>query len=396
MACDDYDLLDILEGIDGLFSPEELAQLNEISSHFSNRYRSIYALGKAHFRFDVGTFIPERFQVLDDFKAKAEPLSEVVAKMLRSESHLDINPNRIISYHGSTRSCLDYVVDSIIGGTDQTLSFVLPNWHFWDLGDSLKNYGLDLFEAINEEQLVEGFKKKANKGKIGVLILSDPNTPLMYRLSSEALQEIDHIALDHGVDIVVDDVLRGVQPLGERESIAKHLTKPYIIEGFSKRFGEDAPLGSDTSYVVVPEGVDFISSNCLDESGGCDVLTGAVLKCLLDYLSEPILAEYERRNQAFDEGFYLNSDNGAKIMRPSPTHITSLIELPSHINGFDFYEVMKSQGVFIFPMQGFYPEVEKAKVPSEIRNKIRFSVGQENPDRLLRAGQIISDNILVW
>jgi len=377
---------------------ELLRQFNLIPS------RSAYELGSAHFYLNVNQFFPEEFlDQLDlinrgvvprEFKDMAEPLPDVISKMIRSESSLEVDPKRIISYRGSTRDCLDYVIDSIIGGTDRTLSFSLPNWHFWHLNDyRSKDYDLDLFEALNEEQLVDEFKRRANKGNIGVLILSDPNTPLMYRLSPEALKEIDEIALKNGVEIVVDDVLRGIQPLGERESIAKHLTRPYVVEGFSKRFGENSPLAVDTSYVVVPEGVEFIETNCEDDSGSCHLVTGGIIKASLSYLSEPIMAEYLRRNEAFDSGFAYSFDISAKLIRPSSTHITSIIELPPNIEGFDFCNIMYKQGVNIFPIQRFYPEYNRAEIPQNIRNLIRVSVGQGDSSSLFKVGRMINEGI---
>jgi len=38
----------------------------------------------------------------------------------------------------------------------------------------------------------------------------------MYRISEECAKQLDEIALRNGVDVIVDDVLRGIQPIGDR------------------------------------------------------------------------------------------------------------------------------------------------------------------------------------
>jgi len=73
------------------------------------------------------------------------------------------------------------------------------------------------------------------------------------RITESAARELDSIALEYGVDIIVDDVLRGTQAFGERDTIARWFTRPFVVEGFSKRLGEEH--AGDLSYALSPKDI---------------------------------------------------------------------------------------------------------------------------------------------
>jgi len=317
-------------------SPGEAQSM--ISALFSGESREqeppAYDFGSAHFDYDVySDFPPELTDWIVEMNEGEHhenarlvegvvPVETVVADMLRSETSLQFNDNQVIPHYCTTRCALDFILKKIVG--DGRIALPLPNWHFWEEGGCTEvesRYSFDYFPGRNEDQLIEGFKSSAMKDDVKALILVDPANPLMYRISEACARELDDIALRNGVDVIVDDVLRGVQPIGDRDTIARHFTRPYVIEGFSKRFG-DAPLGY-LSYILLPE--DKVGS--IGASGTGSALFGTVLGAAMEYSTEKVEAVYRERNAEFDRVMNETSP-GVKITRPSDTHIVTLLEMP--------------------------------------------------------------------
>jgi len=267
----------------------------------------------------------------------------------------------------------------------------LPNWHFWGIKDKYGNpFDFVFFDGYTPEQLVDNFKKAVRKNSISALILVDPANPMMYSLSEEQAKEIDRVAMDNGIDIIVDDVLRGVKPLGKRDSVARFFTRPYVVEGLSKRFG-DKPLG-ECSYVIVPKDSSFSGRkcNCTDDD---KKLMAMVVKNAIQYASEPAIEEYTRRNTAFDEGLREQAPTEVEVIRPYPSHIISLIEVPNkcNISAYNFAVACLKKGVLTSPIPGFFPD--NFSVDEEHSRLLRITVGRAPADMIKIGAQIIGTEL---
>jgi aspartate/methionine/tyrosine aminotransferase len=161
---------------------------------------------------------------------------------------------------------------------------------------------------------------------VDILILVDPANPLIFRLSKDATKEVDRIALKEGIEIIVDDVLRGTLPIGERESAARLLSRPYVVEGFSKRFGE-YPFGT-ISYVLVPEDDKIVRR-----------IAGIYFPCLCgEYLQAAFkqegkaMMELRRRNEALDKGLKETFPE-IRPQRPGDAYLLALLHIPNDKGG---------------------------------------------------------------
>jgi len=271
-----------------------------------------YDFSSAHFNYDVMSDLPDEALLAPTFQ-------EVVSKILVKETKLDFKEDQIIPFHMKTRLVIDRLF-RIFAGREK-VALPLPNWHFWDMRCEQGSYGFRYFQGENEDQLVGNFSTVAKEGDVKCLVLVSPANPLMYKLSEDAAKEIDGIALKHNIEVIINDILRGVQPVGDRRSIGEYFTRPYIVEGFSKRFGE-YPLGNK-AYVLVPEDDLVVRGEHAKEERLC----GGILELAYRYSTEHISEELRARNSAFDSGIYVHNPN-IVILRPSDTHLISLLILP--------------------------------------------------------------------
>ena len=296
-----------------------------------------YDFGSAHFDYDVYSdfsaeltdWIVERLREeqdigIENMKNKVVPVRSVISDLLRSETTLEFGENQIVPHYCTTRCAIDYILRKVAGNGKVALP--LPNWHFWlkDGCSSGDDYSFEYFHGRDEDQLIEGFRIAARKSDVKALVLVDPANPMMYRITGECARELDNIALRNGVEIIVDDVLRGNQPVGDRNSIARYFTRPYVVEGFSKRFGE-RPLGG-FSYILLPED----QVEIIDATGATtSAVFGEVLKSAIEYSTDKIDALYAWRNKEFDRVMQEVSPD-VKIVRPSDTSIITLLEMPDN------------------------------------------------------------------
>jgi DNA-binding transcriptional MocR family regulator len=198
-------------------------------------------------------------------------------------------------------------------------------------------------------------------------LLVSPSNPLGYHIPKEVCLKLDEIAQAHGKLVVIDDVLRGNLPLGKRESIASYFSQPYVVDGFSHRFGEQ-PLG-EISYILVPEGDKCIKPK-IEQIGILDEL----LRLAYEHASGAIIGELEKRNQIFDDNIRKTLP-AIKITRPSGSSIISVINLPddSHLTGKGLYEKAHDQGVLVYPVTGYFPP--KILPPDSLQKMARICLG---------------------
>jgi len=338
-----------------------------------------FDFGRACFGYDVYQEMPgrvnkrlHRLRELEKEKGsgaivkKVRPIRSEIARLLRSETALQFQEEQIIPYHNMTRAALDYLFTKIAG--DDKIAMPLPNWHFWSMKPCpcmRPRYKMAEFDARDEDQLVEGFRRVAeNDDKVRGLILTSPSNPLMYAITPECAAQIDEIALKHGIEIIVDDVMRGNQPLGNRGSIAEDFSRPYVVEGFSKRFGFFEKREGDTarlcdlqlgelSYILVPE-----DDRCeLAFGEEKSALYGEALRAAIKYSDWSINNIFRARNFKFSR-IMADIFPEAEVIRPSDTSMVSLLELPAdfdlNCSSVDSY-LEDEYGIKVRAMNAFYP-----------------------------------------
>lgn len=371
-----------------------------IRIHLHPRRLDYYDFGSAHFIWNNQFVSDSDADMLEKLMDMAEknrclspvslksitPLEDVIANMLRAETQLSFDNSQIMTFVDfCTRDAVDHLLSVLVHEPQKRIALPLPNWHFWREKNAISTF--NFFTALNEDQLVSGFKKTAALGNIGALILVSPAVPLMYIPSKAACQEIDKIAQHYGIAVIIDDVLRGIQPVGERDSIGTHFSNPFIVEGFSKRFGDG--VLSDISYVVKPKNEERVKAR--NPSDRVQIAQKAVIAFALEktysHYSPLVIEELERRNKAFDEGLCTYSD--AVVSRPSSSHLTSLVEIPAecHLDSDQFCDgAYRNDGVLAAPMSQFYPKTfAPYSVPREITKRFRITTGRMS-EPYVRAG----------
>jgi len=169
-------------------------------------------------------------------------------------------------------------------------------------------------------------------------------------------------------------LLRGNLPIGDRETIAANISEPYVVEGFSHRFGNGHL--SELSYALVPEGDRAVSP---PYKGEC--LCSEILDLAFRYCTKPIAEELQARNAAFDRGMRTVLPE-IQITRPSNSSITSVVKLPDQmeIGSTHFAEEARINGVGVFPMSHFYPD--GVQPPKVAERYFRVAVGEMDIERV--------------
>lgn len=326
-------------------------------------------------------------------------LERRICQMLLDETSLSPTEDRIAPLPTMvTRVAIDHLLSAILPqGSSVALS--LPNWHFWEKlgGYQRGEYSFAFFDAINEEQFVSGFANVASRQDVRALIMASPTVPLMHTFSEAALNEVDRIALRENVAIIIDDVLRGVQPIGERDSIARYFTNPFVVEGFSKRFG-DNPLGQ-LSYILLPPGSQDGSGAMHPVFWNDASFLRKVLDAAFQYSSTPAIEELRRRNKAFRRNLGPLPEE-VRLIQSSPTHITSLLDIPpgpgKETHG--FCNLVKSRRIAVSCIEAFYPP--GYSVPRDIHGKVaneyRVTVGLMPRRKISRGAKALGEVIRAY
>ena len=296
-----------------------------------------------------------------------------IAQMLRTETTLALDTFNIAPRFASTRQTIDDTILNIVGPQGK-VALPLPNWTFWFTdGPKKGDFSYEYISAENPDQLVSYFKNMAPKVK--AFLLTNPQNPWGYKIEREHCVAMDKIAQKHGVTIIIDEVLRGNQPLNDRESLGIHFAQPYVIEGFSHRFG----LGlQNFSYVLSPKG----------KKAGVTTSKQApakLLEMIYQTSTRPCLSEIKKRNAALREGLF-----GADVsyLQSADTQITSLLELP---RGFEVLDVLEQARAADIPLLSIHSFTPPGIDPiARYENMLRLSVGMVSASDAYDAGDRLS------
>ncbi|MFC1801288.1 hypothetical protein ACFLZB_02400 [Nanoarchaeota archaeon] len=384
------------------FSPGAIPELLSRSLFGDDSSSENYNFASAHFNYMISRdfssdlsdmldararFVANR-QAKDAIKAYGWPTANsVVAEMLNKETNLDVAEERIVPFNKRTRIALDALLSKLVG--DDQVALPVPNWHFWDMGKFSKgDYSYAYFDAFDEGQLVEEFGKIASKKDVKALVLLSPTNPLFYNISEAAAKEIEAVALKNGVVVVVDDVLRGTNPVGQRNSFGEYFSQAYVVEGFSKRFGE-LPLGK-FSYVLIPEGGVYLEPSFTPRNTCLEV---GIIQAALKHSTEPAIEELKKRNKTFDEGLRSVCPE-AQIVRPSESYLISLVRLPSGIDACELDGALESQGVSVYHSCKFIPhEYEMDHKRPDLNSWLRITVGMMSAEKIREGAVAIGSAI---
>lgn len=385
---DEDDARRFMTGLDGLFS---------LIGAIAMKARPHFDFTSGQLDFDVSDHIPlsenDRLKIIHDRIERGQDISGLIASpqtaikaMLEKETSLRPDESRIKLVHSSARRTISRTLAQLVGYEGQVV-LPLPNWTFWNnlKGVEEKQFSFSYISGLEPNELIDGFKAKAKKRQVKALLLVSPSNPLGYRIPREICLELDSIATNYGVEVVVDDLLRGNLPSGERESIASYFSKPYVIEGFSHRFGQ-MPLG-ELSYVLLPEGDSRIR---LEEQNGCSC--GEALRLAHEYASDAIATTLRNRNQSFDTNLRKMLPD-IEISRPSESSITSIVRLPDslHMSGMEFCKIAYSHGLVMAPMDLFFPPGHC--VPASLQRKVRIGVGDMEDELVATGARILGEGI---
>jgi aspartate/methionine/tyrosine aminotransferase len=394
--------------IDGSSDPEAQDILSALFGRLGDAIRQqesrfIFDFGSAHFFWDLPVCIPGHVaRTLVEIK-KTEPwkmdegdysdkpwmkLEDAVAYMLEKETTLNYgNFNRYVR-NKRTRETISELFDHVTRTTGKPVVMPLPNWRFWKMDDCCNGHDFEFYDAVDERQLVEGFERVAKRKRVGGLILVNPTNPLLQDISEKACRAIDAIAVKYGVSIIVDEVMRGNRPLGDRDSIGRFFTAPYIVEGMSKRFGDRTVL-EETSYVLAPKGVKLDPVH--EPRNHFRYFAGTFLKAAMDYASEDALDELSARNRAFDLGISKTCP-AIKLFRPFNRCLVTLLTLPQEMkmSAYRFGEMLaRNCSIDTTPFDSFYPD-KRAK-DSSILNKLRITVGRSVIESIRDGSRILGE-----
>jgi hypothetical protein len=326
-------------------------------------------LGAAHFRhFTASDHIPRDAEI--DPK---RTVADVIRDMLREETAVPLDRYDVHPFPDSTRAALKVLFDHVTRD-GKSIAAPLPNWLFWTLKNRAgEPYPFCFFHGATEEQLVNGFESVAGSGDIGALLIGTPTTPLGLTISPDAARRLDKIATKHGITVIVDDVRRGQQPLGRRDSLASSFSRPFVVEGFGHRLG-DAEWGS-FSYILSPRNAAIVLPEQLKAAD--NPKTASSLSLALRHASLPALDEIRRRHTRFHEGL---RDSGSELTMQfsSTTQTTALATLPARcpIGAAEFaLRAWTKHGfLLVIPMYAFYPP--NTPYPRRLSKSFRISVGK--------------------
>jgi DNA-binding transcriptional MocR family regulator len=315
------------------------------------------------------------------------PLEVTAKRMLEDETSLKPTEDRIKVMHKSARWAIDYTISQLVNEGGKVV-LPVPNWDFWDKleGVGMGHYGFNYISGVESNELVDGFKSVAGNKDVGALLLVSPSNPMGYHITEDVCRELDAVAEKNGVKVIIDDLLRGNLPIGQRESIAAYFSEPYVVEGFSHRFG-DKPLGA-TSYILVPEGdksidIEVIKQPCASHE---------MIKQVYDHASAKIVAELSERNTLFDTNLRSIVPD-IEIHRASISSITGIITLPSNVSDSAdlFSRIANLNGLNIFPVSGIVPL--EAETPDSVKKVLRFGVGAIKKENIAEGARYLGRGI---
>lgn len=369
----------------------------------------------AHLNYDITRFIPQ--EIRDEIRKNKDKwlenpeiyinknyptATEIIFQTIKDETGLNPTKELIKYSNHRARISIERIIDKHYELTGKPTIVRTPNWSFWkpnvveDIGNKITT--ITAFEDDDFlNKLEDEVKTKPNRA----LLLTNQLNPLCEKESEETLIEISKIAEKYGLQVIIDDILRGTNFSDDRESIGIYFSTPIIIEGFSKRYG-DLTIGNN-SYVLFPRkeelekyGTSFPPNE--------ERYPGKLLELARIYSDNQTPKTLADRNQLFDSIFN-KYNHQSTIHRVSESSIITRIQLPKNITKSPEYitSEVRKQNVLISPMRIFFKEYNPQQMMSLVRgsvplnhekeNSLRISLGRTPKTHVSEAAKIIGETI---
>ena len=182
-------------------------------------------------------------------------LREAIVGYLERRRDLDYTVDNIVATVGGSEA-LSSSLGSLLSKDTQSI-IPIPAFGAYKTQTLLAGGTVDLIDTtdtgfkLTPEQLEEAIARAENAGKRPVLIINYPNNPTGVALTSEEIQALARIVLDHDIIVVSDEVYSEIYyGDGRADSIARYAPQNTIlIDSASKAF---AMTGWRVGYIAAP------------------------------------------------------------------------------------------------------------------------------------------------
>lgn len=182
-------------------------------------------------------------------------LREAIVGYLKRRRDLDYTVDNIVATVGGSEA-LSSSLGSLLSKDTQSI-IPIPAFGTYKTQTLLAGGTADLIDTtdtgfkLTPEQLEEAIARAENAGKRPVLIINYPNNPTGVALTSEEIQALARVVLDHDIIVVSDEVYSEIYyGDGRADSIARYAPQNTIlIDSASKAF---AMTGWRVGYIAAP------------------------------------------------------------------------------------------------------------------------------------------------
>ena len=182
-------------------------------------------------------------------------LREAIVGYLKRRRDLDYTVDNIVATVGGSEA-LSSSLGSLLSKDTQSI-IPIPAFGAYKTQTLLAGGTVDLIDTtdigfkLTPEQLEEAIARAENAGKRPVLIINYPNNPTGVALTSEEIQALARVVLDHDIIVVSDEVYSEIYyGDGRADSIARYAPQNTIlIDSASKAF---AMTGWRVGYIAAP------------------------------------------------------------------------------------------------------------------------------------------------
>ncbi len=182
-------------------------------------------------------------------------LREAIVGYLKRRRDLDYTVDNIVATVGGSEA-LSSSLGSLLSKDTQSI-IPIPAFGAYKTQTLLAGGTVDLIDTtdtgfkLTPEQLEEAIARAENAGKRPVLIINYPNNPTGVALTSEEIQALARVVLDHDIIVVSDEVYSEIHyGDGRADSIARYAPQNTIlIDSASKAF---AMTGWRVGYIAAP------------------------------------------------------------------------------------------------------------------------------------------------
>lgn len=182
-------------------------------------------------------------------------LREAIVGYLKRRRDLDYTVDNIVATVGGSEA-LSSSLGSLLSKDTQSI-IPIPAFGAYKTQTLLAGGTADLIDTtdtgfkLTPEQLEEAIARAENAGKRPVLIINYPNNPTGVALTSEEIQALARVVLDHDIIVVSDEVYSEIYyGDGRADSIARYAPQNTIlIDSASKAF---AMTGWRVGYIAAP------------------------------------------------------------------------------------------------------------------------------------------------